>query len=464
MTGCNFSSLPSSCAARSPGNTITTCGTSASQVAGCGFLGVAVSGTPDRPTRDSWYNASASCVVLVQEPGHNFGMLHASSMRCGTGATARSFVDQPMGTCTHSEYGDPYDPMGRACRHMNAYMKAFQGWFGGCNMVDVTSSGTFTINPLELPCDGVQVLQIPMPKMRPFTRSGGGGPSGITTLTHYYVEFRASHGFDRMHRPDRAGARLGRRAHADPARVPHLGPGHEPGHHQRRWPGRRRQLHRPGGQHQDHGRIDGRPEGLDQGGDHRRRGRRSDVPGRDAVHGPRSGTRKLRRRAGRALGRAAEHLGRRAAPIGGGSDASNNAPSDGGGTEIAGGDMRGGTGGAGGRAAAAASTIRARRAAPAAPAPAGRRSASATGGTGAAGRGGSGGQAGSGMNATGGSTAAAAGGLGLWLPGRRRRSARRHPRGAGLRPGGPGGLVRRRRSASPRDPTASTPASVPRGR
>jgi MYXO-CTERM domain-containing protein len=68
-------------------------------------------------------------------------------------------------------------------------------------MVDVTSSGTFTINPLELPCDGVQVLQIPMPKMRPFTRSGGGGPSGITTLTHYYVEFRASHGFDRMIAP-----------------------------------------------------------------------------------------------------------------------------------------------------------------------------------------------------------------------------------------------------------------------
>jgi MYXO-CTERM domain-containing protein len=160
-----------------------------------------VSGTPDRPTRDSWYNASAGCVVLVQEPGHNFGMLHASSMRCGTGATARSFVDQPMGACTHSEYGDPYDPMGRACRHMNAYMKAFQGWFGGCNMVEVTSSGTFTINPLELPCDGVQVLQIPMPKMRPFTRSGGGGPSGITTLTHYYVEFRSSHGFDRMIAP-----------------------------------------------------------------------------------------------------------------------------------------------------------------------------------------------------------------------------------------------------------------------
>jgi hypothetical protein len=202
MTGCNFSLAAAAAAiAQIPGTYDHYLWYFGQSVAGCGFLGVAVSGTPDRPTRDSWYNASTGCVVLVQEPGHNFGMMHAAAMRCGTGATAKPFVDQPMGACTHSEYGDPYDPMGRACRHMNAYMKAFQGWFGGCNMVEVTSSGTFTVNPLELPCDGVQVLQIPMPKMRPFTRSGGGGPSGITTLTHYYVEFRSSHGFDRMIAP-----------------------------------------------------------------------------------------------------------------------------------------------------------------------------------------------------------------------------------------------------------------------
>ena len=201
MSGCNFSSLPQQLRSQIPGQYDHYLWYFGQSVSGCGFLGVAVSGTPDRPTRDSWYNGSTGCVVLVQEPGHNFGMMHASSMRCGTGTSGRTFVDQPMGTCTHSEYGDPYDPMGRACRHMNAYMKAFQGWFGGCNMVEVTSSGTFTVNPLELPCDGVQVLQIPMPKMRPFTRSGGGGPSGITTLTHYYVEFRSSHGFDRMIAP-----------------------------------------------------------------------------------------------------------------------------------------------------------------------------------------------------------------------------------------------------------------------
>ena len=167
----------------------------------CPFLGVASSGSPDRPSRDTWYNGSTTCVVLVQEPGHNFGMMHSSTMRCRTDGQPSTFNDTPQGNCTHSEYGDPYDPMGRACRHMNGYHKAFQGWFGKCNMVEVKASGTFTVNPIELPCDGVQVLQIPMPKSRSFNRSGGGGPSGPTVLTHYYVELRAPHGFDQINPP-----------------------------------------------------------------------------------------------------------------------------------------------------------------------------------------------------------------------------------------------------------------------
>lgn len=34
-------------------------------------------------------------------------------------------------------------------------------------------------------------------RQRPFYRSGGGGSAGTTNLTHYYVEVRAPHGFDR---------------------------------------------------------------------------------------------------------------------------------------------------------------------------------------------------------------------------------------------------------------------------
>ena len=60
----------------------------------CAWSGLASVGTPDAPTRDTWYNASTSCVVLLQEPGHNFGMQHSSSLACGSAA----FADDPN-TC-----------------------------------------------------------------------------------------------------------------------------------------------------------------------------------------------------------------------------------------------------------------------------------------------------------------------------------------------------------------------------
>ena len=129
-----------------------------------------VAGDAGQPSRDTWYNGSTSCVVLVQEPGHNFGMQHSSSISCPDGA----FADDPN-SCTASEYGDLFDPMGGGCRHMNAWQKAYQGWFGGCNGVKVTSSGTFTLLPFEQSCDGVQFLQIKAPKTRPFMRPAGGG-------------------------------------------------------------------------------------------------------------------------------------------------------------------------------------------------------------------------------------------------------------------------------------------------
>ena len=81
------------------------------------------------------------------------------------------------GQCTHSEYGNPFDPMGggggggsqqmlNRCLHMNGVQKAYQDWLGGCNIVKATTSGRFTIYPLEKTCNGVQVLQVPLPAPR----------------------------------------------------------------------------------------------------------------------------------------------------------------------------------------------------------------------------------------------------------------------------------------------------------
>ena len=146
MSGCNYSGLANALRPQvdaalgtAPQNYLWYFGTN---VSGCGWAGLASVGRPDRPARDTWYNASSSCVVLVQEPAHNFGMQHSSSLRCGGG----SFANDPSG-CTHDEYGDPHDPMGGGCRHTNAWQKAYQGWFGGCNRVRVGQSGTYNLLP-----------------------------------------------------------------------------------------------------------------------------------------------------------------------------------------------------------------------------------------------------------------------------------------------------------------------------
>jgi hypothetical protein len=103
MSGCATSSLASALKSQLGGKTydhyLWYLG---SRNASCGWSGLAEEGTPQTPQNDTWYNASAGCVVLVQEPGHNFGMQHSSSMTCGSS----TFVDVPQGTCTHNEYGD----------------------------------------------------------------------------------------------------------------------------------------------------------------------------------------------------------------------------------------------------------------------------------------------------------------------------------------------------------------------
>jgi MYXO-CTERM domain-containing protein len=157
----------------------------------CTWAGLASVGTAATPSRDTWYNASTSCVVLVQEPGHNFGMQHSSSIRCPGAALA----DDTM-TCTASEYGDVFDPMGGGCRHMNAWQKAYQGWFGGCNGVNITATGTFTLLPFEMRCNGAQFLQIPAPKTRMVMRTGGGAMASVETLTTYFVELRTPLDFE----------------------------------------------------------------------------------------------------------------------------------------------------------------------------------------------------------------------------------------------------------------------------
>jgi hypothetical protein len=177
---------------------------------GCGWAGVAILGTADKPKADSYYNASSDCVVLVQEPGHNFGMVHSSALRCTRGGLPVSMINptDTQSSCTHDEYGNPFDPMGggaagmqplTTCYHMNGVQKAYQDWLEGCNIVKATTSGTFTIYPLETACNGTQLLEVPLPEAG--TRNVTLPPAPGSTISRaylagYYLELRAPVGLD----------------------------------------------------------------------------------------------------------------------------------------------------------------------------------------------------------------------------------------------------------------------------
>ncbi|HEY2405794.1 MAG TPA: MYXO-CTERM sorting domain-containing protein [Polyangiaceae bacterium] len=156
----------------------------------CGWSGLGGEGNAARPATGSWYNASTGCTVLAQEVGHNLGLMHSNSLRCTSG----TFVDAPQGTCTAAEYGDRHTVMGQACAHFNGYEKWYEGFFAGCNGVRATQSGTYTLLPTELACNGVQVLQIPMPKTRPFANTTG--VATVVNLSMYYLELRTKVSID----------------------------------------------------------------------------------------------------------------------------------------------------------------------------------------------------------------------------------------------------------------------------
>jgi MYXO-CTERM domain-containing protein len=155
----------------------------------CNFGGLGEEGSVGRPAKRTWVNGSDSCVVLMQEPGHNIGLMHANSMVC-PGAT---MTNTPVTDCTVTEYGSTLSTMGRGCRDFNGYERWYEQWLAGCGGVKVTSTGTFNLLPLEMNCpSGVQVLQVPMPMTRTIH-----DPQATTTnvnLNNYYVELRTPTG------------------------------------------------------------------------------------------------------------------------------------------------------------------------------------------------------------------------------------------------------------------------------
>jgi len=110
------------------------------QTSSCGWAGLAY-----LPGTSSWINGAMTLRVVSHELSHNFGVHHASTLACQQGGTATTFG----GTCTQSEYGDPFSVMGSAStRHHVNWHRAQLGWLS--DVQTVTTSGTYLLTPAEL--------------------------------------------------------------------------------------------------------------------------------------------------------------------------------------------------------------------------------------------------------------------------------------------------------------------------
>lgn len=141
-------------------------------VPSCGWLGLAYIGNPHK----AWINGPSAFVTqaVAHEMGHNFGLLHAASLSCAGASIG--------GSCSASEYGDPFDTMGnQRAMHYNATQKARLGWIAATGVQTYAGgSATYTLTPLEMAGGTTYAVKI---------------PTSSTNRT-YWIEFRQPIGFD----------------------------------------------------------------------------------------------------------------------------------------------------------------------------------------------------------------------------------------------------------------------------
>ncbi|MDX6273820.1 MAG: hypothetical protein QOJ92_1030 [Frankiales bacterium] len=122
------------------------------------------------PGTHVWLNGYMDKRVSIHEQGHNYGLLHAHSVTCSSGALT--------GSCSSDEYGDDYDAMGGsgAVGHFNVIEKAKLAWVSG-KVYTYTGSSTYTIAPIE-------------------TTGGVKGAKATGPVRTYWIEYRTKVGQD----------------------------------------------------------------------------------------------------------------------------------------------------------------------------------------------------------------------------------------------------------------------------
>lgn len=161
-----------------------------------------LSGWAYEPGDSIWLNGTMDRRTSVHEHGHSFGIGHARAYACAVNGVPVTLG----GTCTKSEYGDPYDAMGQStyAGHYNGIHKDRLGWLGKTRRhVMTTSSGTFTIAPIE------RASTVPVALVA----------NGASEHRRYWMEYRQPIGMDSQFP---AGATGGLMIHVEDATI---GPG-----------------------------------------------------------------------------------------------------------------------------------------------------------------------------------------------------------------------------------------------
>ena len=124
----------------------------------CGWAGLAYVSFGE-----AWSNGYNQLSVYAHELGHNFGLLHAGSLNCGS-------VTLPFPTtgCGASEYGDPFVVMGnQSAGHFDALQKTLIDapsgpWIAAAGVKTHTSGTvTYTLGPIESAGVSTYAVKIP---------------------------------------------------------------------------------------------------------------------------------------------------------------------------------------------------------------------------------------------------------------------------------------------------------------
>jgi hypothetical protein len=135
----------------------------------CGWAGLAYIGGP----LTAWSNGYNYLGVYGHELGHNFTLLHAGSLGCTGQAIG--------GSCSVTEYGDPFDIMGNiGTMHFNAMQKSHLNWIPASSVITHSSGNAiYTLSPLESAGQSTYAVKIPAAANRT-----------------YWLEYRQPIGFD----------------------------------------------------------------------------------------------------------------------------------------------------------------------------------------------------------------------------------------------------------------------------